>query len=517
LLLLACGAQKSDDAPPADVGLEGEAPDRAQAELGHPGGGRTIIAHVVALDQTYVYNRFGAFNPDGMMFALERDIVPIDPSLGIQPGNVMLRADKRPRPLVLRANVGDKLVVHFKNLLAPTRDDIPPPPDVPFHVPDPANPDSTATRKASFHVAGLQLLDQTSQAINVGQNAPALAAPGETRTYRFYADHEGTFLAHSGGAMTGGEGLGGQIVLGLFGAVNVEPPGAAWYRSQITHKDFLAVATFDRGPLEPPSINYDAAYPDGTPILRMLDEDHGKNEIVHSDLNAIISDYAHTEADTTIAVDQHHFREMTVVFHDELRAVQAYPELDIDPSLHGVRDGFGINYGSAGLGAELLANRKHVGPTKKCAECKFEEFFLSSWAGGDPAMVVDRDANDHAVEALYPDDPSNVHHTYLGDPVRIRNVHAGPKETHVFHMHAHQWVQSPASDDAMYRDSQTIGPGASFTYNLAFGGSGNRVLTPGDAIFHCHLYPHFAQGMWEAVPGPRRLRGRLQGTMAAGR
>jgi hypothetical protein len=34
------------------------------------------------------------------------------------------------------------------------------------------------------------------------------------------------------------------------------------------------------------------------------------------------------------------------------------------------------------------------------------------------------------------------------------------------------------------------------TYNVAFGGGGNRNLTVGDAIFHCHLYPHLAQGMW---------------------
>jgi hypothetical protein len=27
-------------------------------------------------------------------------------------------------------------------------------------------------------------------------------------------------------------------------------------------------------------------------------------------------------------------------------------------------------------------------------------------------------------------------------------------------------------------------------------GSGNLNLTVGDSIFHCHFYPHFAQGMW---------------------
>ncbi|MHC4408602.1 MAG: hypothetical protein ACYS0F_06325, partial [Planctomycetota bacterium] len=31
---------------------------------------------------------------------------------------------------------------------------------------------------------------------------------------------------------------------------------------------------------------------------------------------------------------------------------------------------------------------------------------------------------------------------------------------------------------------------------LVNGGIGNRNKTAGDAIFHCHFYPHFAQGMW---------------------
>ena len=101
------------------------------------------------------------------------------------------------------------------------------------------------------------------------------------------------------------------------------------------------------------------------------------------------------------------------------------------------------------------------------------------------------------MKALYPDDPSNVHHSYLGDPVRFRNMHAGPKETHVFHLHAHQWVQDKHDRDSLYLDSQTISPGAVFSYEVHYGGSGNRNFTPGDSIFHCHLYPHFAEGMWE--------------------
>jgi hypothetical protein len=36
---------------------------------------RLITANVVALDQVYYYNRFGAFNPAGIMYALRRDVV----------------------------------------------------------------------------------------------------------------------------------------------------------------------------------------------------------------------------------------------------------------------------------------------------------------------------------------------------------------------------------------------------------------------------------------------------------
>ena len=60
---------------------------------------RTVKADVVALDQVIIYNRLGAINPAGMMYALKGDVVPIDPSKGLVPGNVQLRPGKRPRPI----------------------------------------------------------------------------------------------------------------------------------------------------------------------------------------------------------------------------------------------------------------------------------------------------------------------------------------------------------------------------------------------------------------------------------
>src|SRR5215213_11783236 len=80
---------------------------------------RTVKAEVVALDQVLIYNRLGAINPAGMMYALKDDVVAIDPAKGLVPGNVQLRPGKRPRPIALRMNVGDCLVISFTNLLAP--------------------------------------------------------------------------------------------------------------------------------------------------------------------------------------------------------------------------------------------------------------------------------------------------------------------------------------------------------------------------------------------------------------
>ncbi len=352
------------------------------------------------------------------------------------------------------------------------------------------------------------------------QQQGSLIYPGQSAIYRYIAEREGTFFAHSLGAPVGGEGNGGQLGQGLFAAVNVLSPASQWFRSQVTHQELLmARKSGSTSPHPGQDIDYeDARYPQdysdaplaGRKVLAMLD---GK-EIVHTDLNAIVvpSTKAPNDKDGGDTVGgkkcaQYHqgnscgkaYREFTVIMHDEVDVVQAFAELN-DPAnpLHYIKDGMGINYGVGGMGAMVVAAKRGVGPAKNCPECRAEEFFLSSWANGDPALVLkwDKDGK-KPIGARYPSDPSNVHHSYLNDPVRFRNIHAGPKETHVFHLHAHQWVFDESAPGSTYLDSQTISPGATFNYEIAFGGSGNRNLSPGDSIFHCHLYPHFAQGMWE--------------------
>ncbi|HEX8424493.1 MAG TPA: hypothetical protein VF634_13830, partial [Pyrinomonadaceae bacterium] len=480
-------------------------PEQTPTPLPTPAPDGTLTVDVVALDQPFFYNRLGALNPAGMIYALRRDVVPINSSQGLVAGNVQLRSGKRPRPLVLRMNVGQKLRINFQNLLAHERSD----------------DNQPATRTASVHVVGLQLVNAiTDDGSHVGLNPSSLVAPDATATYTYYAEREGNHLFYSTAATTGGEGDGGSLAMGLFGMVNVEPQGAEWYRSQVTQQE-LTYATTGTTPANQPIINYDAVYPNGhpragLPVLKLL---HG-SEIVHGDLNAIItgpnkgrfpeSTYRSNPAEP----DRNQpFREFTLVYHDEIKAVQAFPHFFEHPllshTLHSVRDAFAINYGTGGIGAEILANRLGVGPMAECTECLYEEFFLSAWTVGDPAQVVDNPANTRvdangdkiagapkATKVFFPEDPSNVYHSYLNDHTKMRIAHAGPKEHHIHHLHAHQWFHTPDSDNSTTLDSQAFGPGSSFTTEILHGGAGNRAKTPGDSIFHCHFYPHFAMGMW---------------------
>ena len=526
---------------------------------------RVIHADVVAIEQAYVLNRHAAFVPAGMLYALRHDVVPLDAARPLGPGNAMLRPDKRPRPLVLRVNEGDCLQVAFENLLDPQWEEeggLPPGMGgrLPAHVEASAGEptsrtlvraskvsvDKPRTRAASLHITGLELAPLGAlqcplnaacggDGSNVGLPAQqgvvfnpftpqsvrdgflgSLAQPGQKVVTRWRAVKEGTYFAYSTAAPVGGEGDGGQIGLGLFAAVNVEPQGSRWYRSQVSHDELLRVtSTVQPGQHAYRAIDYEARRDIGggatRPVLSMLDGER----IVHSDLNAIIvtPEGAGRGRDATACKDagQHmfgdscgaSFREFTAILHDEIHAQQAFAELD-DPNnpLHYLKDGMGINYGASSMGSAVMSTplQRKVGVAKDCPECRAEEFFLSSWANGDPALVLqwDQDKPERPpIGARYKDDPSNVHHSYLGDAVRFRNLHAGPKETHVFHLHAHQWVLDASDPDSTYLDSQTISPGATFSYGIEFGGSGNRNFTPGDSIFHCHLYPHFAQGMWE--------------------
>lgn len=104
-----------------------------------------------------------------------------------------------------------------------------------------------------------------------------------------------------------------------------------------------------------------------------------------------------------------------------------------------------------------------------------EDISMSSWVYGDPAPPILK--------------------AYVGDPAKIRLIHGSIKETHVFHLHNHQWCLESDNQNSTIIDSISISPQEYYTLDILHGaGSLNGMI--GDAIFHCHLYPHFHEGMW---------------------
>lgn len=548
----------------------------------------TVYVEMAAINQPFMYNRLGAAQPTGNIFALIRDLdtaIPENIPNSLL-GNVRLRKNKRPRPIVLRANVGDVLKIKFTNLLA-NYDSIAPinayDTDKPNTVSQfkaassgPGGPTSsvfTKTRHAGVHILGTEMAESINDdGSYVGFNSSSLVAPGATITYTLNVPKEGVYMLYSTGATvaTGGQ-KGGQLSNGLFGTLNVQPKGAEWYRSQVSEADLdQAITHYQKiGSTTPlaknevpniyntnnvfPVIDYDATYTDGTPILKMYrpyPENPNYKELIYTDLTAIITgpNRGNFTGDGPSFLEvpaspdrRRPYREFAIDYHESPWTVQAFPisytsdknsaGLDLKGTLATGNDNFSINYGSGGIGAEIYANRVGVGPMADCADCAYEEFFLSSWSVGDPAMVVDvpanatststKDINEtlqnqflqlqgvtpfdstqvaqpgfKAKKAIYPDDPSNVYHSYMNDHVKFRITHAGAGLTHVHHQHAHQWLHSPDSAEGHYLDSQTINPGSSYTLEMVYDGSGNLNKTVGDQIFHCHFYPHFAAGMW---------------------
>jgi manganese oxidase len=496
-------------------------PERASAAISCL---RNVTADVVAIDKPLMYNRLGAANINGMMYALRRDVVNVNTLLPLKnnanpalqglpiAGQLDLRPDKRHRPIVLRIRVGDCLTVSFQNLLTPAAN--------PFNQ-DKATPagqqfrapfvdEQTAERRVGFHVAGLQpFSSMKDDGSNVGANGPAgngLVGANGVISYTLYAAKEGVFAVSNPASTFGSDGNMGNNSNGLFGQVIVEPAGAESFRSQVFEEELrLAADANNNGVLDAneqttlgqPLINYDATYPNdcatngvwcqegkaGLPIIAMTTP---AGEIVHSEINGInafrganglgafpASTYpleSVGKRNPTVPNRLEPFRDFASVFHDESANVQAFPGFFLPafaPTpvmpyvLEGVKDAFMINYGSGGIGSEIIANRLGVGPMHDCLNCAYEEFFLTSFTVGDPALTVDIPANQglelcglntntnqlvncpaaatgrKANYVIGAEDPSNVHHSYTGDFVKFRNTHHG-KEQHVFHLHNHQ-------------------------------------------------------------------------------
>lgn len=353
---------------------------------------KTRYFEIEAIQIPIVYNKHGDYDPNGLLYVLKKDAKRIKECALHNFNQEIPQPYEEVMPLVIRANVGETIVISFSHSLE---------------------------RALSIHVDGLDYNVQTSDGANVGFNRDSTTI--SRIIYTWYAVQEGVYIFHDMGDSTGNED--GTNIHGLFGAIIIEAAESKWLNPQTGEE-------LDSG---------------------------------------LFADIYNPAAPS--------FREYAVFFHDELEIKNKDGNQPVDPHTGLPSSTTAISYRS-----EPMRNRL---PLTHGNSDTGEDISMSSWVYGDPAPPILR--------------------AYVGDPAKIRLIHGGVKETHVFHLHNHQWRLIGENPNSTIIDSITISPQECYTLDILHG-AGSLNGTLGDVIFHCHLYPHFHEGMWTLL----RIHDRLE-------
>ncbi|WP_248964524.1 hypothetical protein [Sphaerisporangium perillae] len=466
-------------------------------------------------------NRFGDVVPEGRMYVLDENIAAV--RAGYAHAADPDRADEADliEPLTLRANRGDCIEVRFTNRL---NEPAPPVnekvrnaaiftlPGETLKAPGTVTPeprqfapaatvpnndfDPRKAPNASMHFDGLAYDVKEADGTVVGNNPDSTARPGETITYCLFANVEGEFQFKDGADFTSQQtrpvGADGKVrfigshAFGAFGAFVVEPPGATWVDSRTGR----SLSSGARAIIKRPGGKDFREH-----VLYMHDEVEAEP--------GILTRFCRGEAAVAPPVGNECVKPTKSQL--ELLSKGTLPGLgggDADALVQGEipvkLEWFAFNYRS-----EPGFNREEVGcpAARRAAQgfdaerCIGEETSLSSWAFGDPGGG------------------DLVFANYRGEPTQVRLLHPAEFETHTFHWHVNRWMFDPKDEGGLDEiskpthvtrttnilDVQAVSPGSHYGLIIQGGAGSPRAGKPatfGDIIFHCHLYPHFANGMW---------------------
>ena len=136
-------------------------------------------------------------DPNGLMYVLAEDAERIKAGAYENFKKEIPQPYEDVKPLVIRANVGDEVRIHFHHSL---------------------------NRVLSIHVQGMEYDVNTSDGTNVGFNADSTTR--KSIMYTWYAKEEGVYLFSDMADPRSSEE--GTNVHGLFGTIIVEPPESKW-------------------------------------------------------------------------------------------------------------------------------------------------------------------------------------------------------------------------------------------------------------------------------------------------
>ncbi len=133
----------------------------------YPCNNRIRYFNIEAIQIPIVYNKYGDYDPNGLMYVLEKDAQRIQKETISRFQQMPPQPYEEVQPLVLRVNRGDTVKVRFRHKL---------------------------NRRLSIHVQGLAYDVMTSDGSSTGYNKDSTTA--REILYTWYADTEGVFLFH---------------------------------------------------------------------------------------------------------------------------------------------------------------------------------------------------------------------------------------------------------------------------------------------------------------------------------
>ena len=130
----------------------------------YPHAQKCRFYEIEAMEIPIVYNKYGDHDPNGLLFVLKKDAERIRKAAWKNFRMTPPQPAKEVVPLVIRANVGDKIKIRFTHSL---------------------------NRALSIHVQGLRYDVQTSDGAGVGFNRDSTTE--NQICYTWYADKEGVY------------------------------------------------------------------------------------------------------------------------------------------------------------------------------------------------------------------------------------------------------------------------------------------------------------------------------------
>ncbi|HEY8472080.1 MAG TPA: hypothetical protein VIL37_05525 [Natronosporangium sp.] len=431
--------------PQANPGSPPPAPDSGNvSDNGQacPGAGETIrIYSVTVFNQPLPTEPFS--DEHGIVYALTVDVP------AIQAGT------KPVEPLVLRANVGDCVIIRLRNRIEPGT----------FY----------GGTRAGFDLGMLLRNPQLSGGAAIGLNPDTTVPAGEDGEFRFLADREvGTTIFQNLGSPA-------SLRHGAYGMLIVEPAGSTW-RDSVTGEELTTTRTSTQAIIDPPGSA--PAFREFALTMQTTDQQYGRSIVPYLDVV--------TGSGINPARDA----------GGGQVTVRLAPIAGAPPDTEQTHGSYNKGYSNINYRTEPLTERLGLTDAPGFVDLNGDgEADTNDPCWCDPGFELSSPAGTALSSAVHGDPATPVLATHAGDPVVIRFAVPASDQLHSFTVSGHMFPLEPemwnGTTDlrSQLMSARSVTAGSALDVELVGGAGGPRAF-PGDYAYGDGRQPFMEAGLW---------------------